>query len=91
MNRRFARFRTDFGARGTCPAERFEVVTRAGQLDELRQASRYPKLQAVLQPHRIGVMVSNRQRAIALDHVSTEGIEAAAHSPDRRLEACGLS
>ena len=57
-------------------AARFEVITSPGQLDELRRASRYPKLQAVLQPHRVGVMVNNLQRAVVLEGVSTEGIEA---------------
>ena len=57
-------------------AARFEVITSPGQLDELRRASRYPKLQAVLQPHRVGVMVNNLQRAVLLEGVSTEGIEA---------------
>jgi hypothetical protein len=31
-------------------AGRFEVITAQIQLDEIRRASRYPKLQAVLQP-----------------------------------------
>ncbi len=31
-------------------AARFEVVTSRMQLDEIRRASRYPKLQAILQP-----------------------------------------
>ena len=56
-------------------AARFEVVTSAAQLDELRRASRYPKFKAVLQPHRVGVMVNNLQRAIVLEHLPT-GIEA---------------
>ena len=29
---------------------RFEVVTSRAQLDEIRRASRYPKLQVILQP-----------------------------------------
>ena len=56
-------------------AARFEVVTSTAQLDELRRASRYPKFKAVLQPHRVGTMVNNLQRAVVLEHLPT-GIEA---------------
>jgi putative PIN family toxin of toxin-antitoxin system len=56
-------------------AARFEVVTSTAQLDELRRASRYPKFKAVLQPHRLGTMVNNLQRAVVLEHLPT-GIEA---------------
>lgn len=57
-------------------AARFEVVTSLVQLDELRRASRYPKFQAVLQPHRVGAMVNNLQRAIVLDRLTSD-VEAA--------------
>lgn len=56
-------------------AARFEVITSVAQLDELRRASRYPKFKAVLQPHRVGTMVNNLQRAVVLEHLPT-GIEA---------------
>ena len=56
-------------------ATRFEIVTSATQLDELRRASRYPKFEAVLQPYRIGAMVSNLQRALVLERLPTD-IEA---------------
>lgn len=56
-------------------AARFEVVTSTAQLDELRRASRYPKFKAVLQPHRVGTMVNNLQRAVVLEHLPTR-IEA---------------
>ena len=46
---------------------RFELVTSRAQLDEIRRASRYPKLQAVLQPTKVGVMVNNQQRALELE------------------------
>lgn len=48
---------------------RFELVTSAVQLDELRRASRYPKLRAILPAHRVGAMVNNLQRAVILEHV----------------------
>jgi hypothetical protein len=53
-------------------AAEFEVVTSLAQLDELRRASRYPKFQAVLQPHRVGAMVNNLQRAIVLERLTTD-------------------
>ncbi len=40
-------------------AGRFELVTSHAQLDELRRASRYPKLRAILPAHRVGAMVNN--------------------------------
>lgn len=56
-------------------AARFEIVTSIMQLDELRRASRYPKFKAVLQPHRVGAMAHNLQRAIVLDYLPSD-IEA---------------
>lgn len=59
-------------------AARFELVTSAVQLDELRRVSRYPKLKAILPAHRVGTMVNNMQRAIVLDALPPlpEGVEA---------------
>lgn len=37
---------------------RFQLVTCTTQLDEIRRASRYPKLRNLLQPHRVGAMVN---------------------------------
>ena len=45
-------------------AARFELVTSAAQLDELRRVSRYPKLKTILPAHRVGTMVNNMHRAI---------------------------
>ena len=56
-------------------AARFEIVTSVTQLDELRQASRYPKFKTVLQPHRVGAMVNNLQRAVVLENLPSD-IEA---------------
>lgn len=44
-------------------------MTSTAQLDELRRASRYPKLKAILPAHRVGTMVNNMQRAIVLEHL----------------------
>lgn len=52
-------------------AAKFEIVTSKTQLDELRRASRYPKFQAILQPHLVGTMVNNLQRAIVLDRLGS--------------------
>lgn len=57
----------------------FEVITSRMQLDEIRRASRYPKLQAILQPAKVGTMINNLQRAVVLDRLS---IEAEAGDPD---------
>jgi len=59
-------------------AGRFELVTSAPQLDELRRVSRYPKLRTILPAHRVGTMVNNMQRAIVLAQLPqlTDGIEA---------------
>lgn len=46
--------------------DRFELVTSAVQLDEIRRVSRYPKLKPILPAHRIGTMVNNMQRAVVL-------------------------
>lgn len=50
-------------------AARFEVVTSQMQLDEIRRASRYPKLQSVLQPAKVGSMLNNLQRASVLERL----------------------
>jgi putative PIN family toxin of toxin-antitoxin system len=47
-------------------AARFDLITGAAQLDELRRASRYPKLKTILPAHRIGTMINNMQRAVVL-------------------------
>ena len=54
----------------------FELVTCAEQLEEIRQASRYPKFKAILQPHRVGLMLNNMQRATVISHLPS-GYEAA--------------
>lgn len=56
-------------------AANFEVVTSLIQLDEIRRASRYPKFQSILQPHQVGAMINNLQRAIVLDR-PVEEVEA---------------
>ncbi|MDR2188908.1 MAG: putative toxin-antitoxin system toxin component, PIN family [Azonexus sp.] len=56
---------------------RFDLVTSTAQIDELRRASRYPKFENVLQPHRVGTMVNNMRRSIMLDALPAlpEGVE----------------
>ena len=53
-------------------AAKFEVVTSRVQLDELRRASGHPKFQTVLQPHQVGTMINNLQRAIILNRLSSK-------------------
>jgi len=49
--------------------KRFQLVTSIHQIGELRRASRYPKFKGNLQPHRVGKMVNDMQRAIVLDRL----------------------
>lgn len=50
-------------------AAKFDVVTSTVQLEELRQASRYPKFKTILQPARVGTMINHLQHAIVLEHL----------------------
>jgi len=50
-------------------AGRFDLVTSTDQLNDLRRASRYPKLKAILPAHRVGSMVNTMQRAIVLSQL----------------------
>ena len=52
-------------------ASRFELVTSATQLEELRRVSRYPRLKDILPAHRIGTMINNMHRAVVLDTLPT--------------------
>lgn len=54
----------------------FELVTCDEQLDEIRRASRYPKFKHLLQPHMVGVVVNNMQRAIVIKNLPS-GYETA--------------
>lgn len=47
----------------------FDLITAAIQLEELRRASRYPRLQAVLEPHHVGRMINHLHRAVVFDRV----------------------
>lgn len=53
-------------------AARFELVTSNTQLEEIRRASRYPKLQAVLRPAQVGLMINNLQRALVLEDLPSD-------------------
>lgn len=57
--------------------DRFDLVTSAMQIDELRRASRYVTFKNVLQPHRVSTMVNNMRLSIMLDALPTlpQGIE----------------
>jgi putative PIN family toxin of toxin-antitoxin system len=46
---------------------RYDLVTCPEQIDEIRRASRYPKFRAILQPHLVGLMINNLQRAVIID------------------------
>lgn len=51
-------------------AARFELLTSQAQLDELRRASRYPKLKSILPAHRVGTLVHHMQRAVVLERLA---------------------
>lgn len=59
-------------------AGRFDLVTGAAQLEELRRVSRYPKIKAILPAHRVGTMINNIQRAFVLGTLPPlpDGIDA---------------
>lgn len=63
-------------------AGRFELVTSAAQLEEIRQASRYPKLKAILPAHRVGAMINNMQRAVVLGDMRPLKEDVALHDPN---------
>jgi hypothetical protein len=46
---------------------RFQLLTCREQIEEIRAASRYPKLRAILQPARVGKMINNLYSAIIWD------------------------
>ncbi|RMO83105.1 putative toxin-antitoxin system toxin component, PIN family [Pseudomonas syringae group genomosp. 3] len=68
---------------------RFEIVTSQMQLDDIRRASRYPKLQAILQPSKVGTMINNLQRALVLERLTIE--EEADDPNDSFLPAMALA
>lgn len=60
---------------------RFELVTSAAQLDELRRVSRYPKLKTILPAHRVGTMVNNLHRAVVLTQLPPLPEDMAVNDP----------
>jgi len=44
------------------PDAGFELITCRLQIDEIRRASRYPRLQLILQGHRVGALLNHLQR-----------------------------
>jgi putative PIN family toxin of toxin-antitoxin system len=57
----------------------FELVTCSEQIEEIRRASRYPKLKHILQPHRVGLMLNNMQKTMVINSLP-EGYET--HDPN---------
>ncbi len=41
---------------------RFELITCRQQIEEIRRASRYPKLQRILQGHKVGTLINRLYR-----------------------------
>lgn len=68
---------------------RFLLVTSRIQLDEIRRASRYPKLKEVLQPAKVGTMMHNMERALILDTLPI--VQEAADPDDDFLLAMAIA
>jgi len=62
--------------------DRFDLVTSAEQIDELRRASRYEKFKHVLQPHRVGTMVNHMRRAVMLETLPPLSADMAVNDPN---------
>lgn len=54
---------------------RFELLVSQHQIDEIRRASRYPKLQRILQGHRVGTLLNHLQRVCLVDTPMAREIE----------------
>lgn len=50
------------------------------QIEEIKRASRYPKLQQILQGHRVGTLINNLQRTTLVDPPAQT--ESTAPDPD---------
>lgn len=73
-------------------AGRFDLVTSSAQLAELRRASRYPKLKTILQPHLVGTMINDLNRAIVLETLPDLPDDVAINDPhDLFLLAMSIS
>jgi putative PIN family toxin of toxin-antitoxin system len=59
---------------------RFHVVSSTQQIDELRRASRYPKLKAILPAHRVGTLINTLQQTTVLTALSP--LPAGIHTQD---------
>lgn len=46
---------------------RFELISCSYQIEEIRRASRYPRLQRILQGHRVGAMINHLQETTLVD------------------------
>jgi uncharacterized protein len=64
---------------------RFDLITAREQLDELRRVCRYPKLKAILPPHRIGIMINNMNSAVILDRLPDLPVEVVLADPGDRF------
>jgi uncharacterized protein len=53
----------------------FELATCEEQIAEIRRASRYPKFKHILQPHHVGLMLNNMQRAHVIEHLQANESE----------------
>ena len=47
----------------------FDLITTGIQLEELRRASRYPRLRTLLESHHVGRMINHLHRAVVVDRI----------------------
>lgn len=62
--------------------KRFELLTAADQIDELRRVSRYPHLRPFLTVSRVGELVNNMRNATVLARLPPLPAEWASNDPD---------
>jgi putative PIN family toxin of toxin-antitoxin system len=58
---------------------RFEVVTCSEQIEEIRRASRYPKLKNILKPHLVGKMLNTLQNTQFVSELHGKHLAADPH------------
>jgi putative PIN family toxin of toxin-antitoxin system len=70
---------------------RFELLTCPEQIEEIRAASRYPKLRTIIQPNRVGKMINNLYRATVWDMPLPRKHQSADPTDDYLLNLMGAA
>ena len=64
--------------------KKFSLLTAPAQLEEIRKASRYPKLQKILHPSQIGTLINNLQNSAIVTEL--QPLHASVTLPDSNDE-----